>query len=1005
MLSFGLVNAEDISTHWAAAEIGEVRAQGIMTGGGDGFLPDKSITRAEFVCAVIRAVGQKPDTYGNGFADVARDSVYAPYINKAVELGLVTGFEDGTFRPESSITREEAAVVLSRAFGFLSGYTLGRSFTDYSQLTEGAKAAVGYALKEKIIAGYPDNTLRPRGTLTRAEAACLILRSKAIPKTTPGFMIGYPRLKAEGVYGNITLEASTNMPCSIYYMLTKGDMIGVPAQTMVTTPLLKVQTANKRFTANIKCDIGEAYNVALMAVTPDGKRSNVVVLENITPLPFEKGRGTVREPYELATVEELDLMRFFPDRAFVLKKDIELSGEWEAISEFYGHLDGDGHRIDGLYINTDKSHQGLFGKIVKGEVKNLLVSGNVRGRSNVGIFAGELLDAKITACVAEGRVEAITNNAGGFFGENSGIIENSLSSVYVVEATAFAGGITGQNYGIIRDTISAAHTVTANMYAGGVASVNMSGGRIERSVAANINVYDMMLDNCGRIAANRSEAVLEGNYAYSGMRTNSENAENETYNNNGGDISWDTLTDRQELVGILGWDKSEWTGGGRGESYLLPHPSQGAMPRLKAGISEYAPIRIERASELLGMIDNPDMHYLLVRDLSFNDTLRWSVAADTLLAEEGFSGTFDGNGHTIRGMKIQRSANGLCGLFGMLSGGEVRNLHLNGTALIGGDIMGAIAAISYGNIIGCTVENLAVSAEGADAYIGGICGYNYANVLNCDVKSNIESDVKNTVVGGVMAHNEGFVNNVSFEGSVRTLRRSGLAESVVGGICGYNSNGMIYNASAKADISQAATTVYSGGICAIQNGGELYKCSSEGSISCSGTELASVSYAGGICGLSAEGIVMHTYSNTDISQQTAGCYGGGISGYNEKAVIQCCYGGSDISQTNAVTGFAGGIAGYNELGVISSVVAVNRNILSEGTTGRICGGGAEDSIYSAYAVKMAIPAVGEGALGGSEISEAMLGYAFFTKPVSEGGKLGWSEEIWRDNGKLPLLRD
>ncbi|MBQ7793736.1 MAG: S-layer homology domain-containing protein [Clostridia bacterium] len=997
----------DTDTHWAAEQIAELKAEGVMTGGADGFMPDRNITRAEFVSAVIRAIKAEPSGSVGRFSDVDKNSFYAPYIGRAVELGLVTGFADATFRPDSSITREEAVVVLSRAFGFLSGYTLGRDFSDYSELTDGAKGAVAYALKEKIISGYPDNTLRPRGTLTRAEAAVLILGAMNIEGSEPGFIMGYPRLEAEGLYGHMRLEISTNMPCTVYYVLHSSDMPGIPAKITITNPLVTTVAANKRVIGDIRGEIGNAYNISLLAVTPDGRTSNVVQLENVTPRPYTEGSGTAESPYGIYTAEQLDLVRFFPDKAFALKRDIMLSGEWEPIEEFYGSIDGEGHRIDGLYVDTDQSYAGLFGKIVKGEIKNLTAHGNVRAKSNAGIFAGELLDAKITSCVASGSVTAVTNNAGGFFGESAGRIENSLSAVYVVEASAFSGGIAGQNYGIIRGCISAAHTVTANMYAGGISSVNMVGGRIEKSVAANINVYDMMLDNCGRITSNKRDAVTSGNYGYSGMRTSSDSGVNEADNNNGADLGWEELIDRKKLCEILGWEEKLWSGGSKAESYLIPHPTGACVPRLTAGITEYAPVRISRAAELLGMITNPDMHYLLINDISFGGNVRWSVAADTLLVEEGFSGTFDGNGHTIRNLSVTRSQNGLCGLFGMISGGTVRNLRLEDVTLSGGELIGAVAAVSYGTIDNCIVENLKVTTDEADAYIGGICGYNYGTVTNTEVTGDIVSDVRNTVAGGITAHNEGFINNTAYRGSIRTSK-TGLAESVVGGICGYNSGGMIYNAYAAPEIRQTATTMYSGGICAIQSEGELYKCSSKGSIVCDSNENTAVSYSGGISGLAAGGIVMHTFSYCDITQYTPRSYSGGICGYNEAAIVQNGYSGGSLLQT-ASAAFAGGICGYNEGGVVASAVAVNPSITSDGIVGRICAAGSADGIYSNYAAQMSIKTDGEGVLGGTTLAKSQLNYAFFTMPVSNGGALGWSDDIWVKSSiptaVMPVLAD
>ncbi len=999
--------ASDTQNHWAKDIIAEVRSCGIMAGTPDGFLPDNTITRAEFVTAVINAIGAEAKS-GTSFSDVPLSQYYAPYIKSALELGIVGGFGDGTFRPENAITREEAVVILSKAFGYLSGYYLGIGYLDYEDITEGARGAFGYALKEKIISGYPDNTLRPKSNLTRAEGASLILRSKRTEPTSLGFVLGYPKLQDKGTYANMGVEISTNIPASVYYMLADGDESATPAPIAVNKLLVQTDKANTPKSADISGEIGKTYTLFLVAVAPDGRRSNVVRLENITPCPYTKGDGSISAPYSISSAYELDMMRYFPDKAFRLDADIALSGQWEPIEEFYGNFDGNGHRIEGLYVDTDKRYAGLFAKILKGEVKNLTVGGEVLAKANAGILAGELLDAKADSCVVYGRVKTASGNAGGLFGESAGRITNCLSAVYLVEADSFAGGISGQNYGIIESSVSATHTVMANMYAGGIAAVNTLGGRIERCVSANINVYDMIIDNCGRITANRKDGILKDNYAYEGMLTSSESGVNELGNNNGADISWEAIISKEALIQALGCDEARWEGGSKKEEYLIPHPTGALAPKLTKGVCEYAPLRISRASELLQMISNPDRHYMLVCDLTFTQNLSWTPVADTLSPDEGFSGTLDGNGHTIYGLDIKRSQNGLCGLIGMLSGGTVRDLTLSDITLTGGDIIGAVASISYGNIINCRVENMTIRPEEADAYIGGICGYNYQNVINCHAKGDITSRVKNVVAGGICAHNEGFIYGVSFSGDITTLAEQEFSESVTGGICGYNANGMIYNADATARLSLRAGTIYAGGCVAIQNGGEIYMCATDGFINASSEKNTAVSYAGGVCGLASGGILMHNYSRSDIIQYTPRSFAGGICGYNEGAVVQNAYSRSALIQekphiAKVELGFAGGICGYNDGGVIASTVALNREISSYGTTARVCASGTGDSIYDNFTIPYKITFEGEGTFAGELIDQGMLCYEFFTLPIAEGGRLGWSENVWQDGGAYPVF--
>jgi len=101
---------------WAKKEISELASADIVKGYGDGtFKPDNAVTRAEFVTMLMRII----DNYGKSapFADV--EGHWAEmYIAKAYEYGYIKGYEDGTFRPDNTITRAEAITIISEVFGF-----------------------------------------------------------------------------------------------------------------------------------------------------------------------------------------------------------------------------------------------------------------------------------------------------------------------------------------------------------------------------------------------------------------------------------------------------------------------------------------------------------------------------------------------------------------------------------------------------------------------------------------------------------------------------------------------------------------------------------------------------------------------------------------------------------------------------------------------------------------------------------------------------------------------
>lgn len=167
----------DVKGHWAEKTINALAQEGIINGRGDGiFDPDGTVTRAEFVKLLVCAVDAYEENKAEGgfiFADVDPYAWYSPYIACALYDGIIDAdSEFGCFFPTSDIIRGDAAIEIASALeiGGLEGCTFG-DVTD-----EKTSKAVSAAVAAKIIVGYDDSTFRPNSTLTRAEAATLIER-------------------------------------------------------------------------------------------------------------------------------------------------------------------------------------------------------------------------------------------------------------------------------------------------------------------------------------------------------------------------------------------------------------------------------------------------------------------------------------------------------------------------------------------------------------------------------------------------------------------------------------------------------------------------------------------------------------------------------------------------------------------------------------------------------------------------------------------------------------
>lgn len=165
---------------WIAVADDYERHRSYLQGYEDGtFRPGNDIIRAEVAVVFNRLVEMKGNLSSlSAFSDLSAEEWYDEAIAKAVENGLMYGYPDGTFMPEDSITRAEFAVVVVRfaKIANIEGTVVTEgSFSDvpsdYWALQE-----IGYAAERGWIDGYPDGTFRPGNPITRAEVVTLVNR-------------------------------------------------------------------------------------------------------------------------------------------------------------------------------------------------------------------------------------------------------------------------------------------------------------------------------------------------------------------------------------------------------------------------------------------------------------------------------------------------------------------------------------------------------------------------------------------------------------------------------------------------------------------------------------------------------------------------------------------------------------------------------------------------------------------------------------------------------------
>lgn len=173
----------DLKGHWAQSDIELLASKRVVHGvSAASFAPNASITRAEFAAILVRSLGLSASTNMTAdFSDVAQDDWFADAVATAVQAGLIEGYGDGTFRPNVEITREQLAIMVSRALSY-AGQTVQTdegilgSYADNSSIATWAKASVAEMLAAGIIKGKSESTLAPVAQATRAEAAVMIKR-------------------------------------------------------------------------------------------------------------------------------------------------------------------------------------------------------------------------------------------------------------------------------------------------------------------------------------------------------------------------------------------------------------------------------------------------------------------------------------------------------------------------------------------------------------------------------------------------------------------------------------------------------------------------------------------------------------------------------------------------------------------------------------------------------------------------------------------------------------
>ena len=606
------------------------------------------------------------------------------------------------------------------------------------------------------------------------------------------------------------------------------------------------------------------------------------------PAVIYAGEGTEQAPYELANVEDILCLMYREidwDKHYVLTADIDLSGQnfnhplIGYITEFTGSFEGSNYVISNLTI-TGISYCGLFGCIGEdAKITNLgLEDADVTCIDQyAGGIAGYSWQASISNCYSTGFVTG-DRYVGGLVGYSEDCSISNCYSTGVVTGEYYVGGLVGYSEDCSISNCYSTRVVTGEYYVGGLVGDN----------------YSCSISNCFWDVETSGTTDSDGG---TGISTAEMRVE-KIYTDSGWDFIGETDNGIEDIWMMDGYPVLSWqykhlgNGDGTEDTPYVIRNEQGFTEICSDPNYWASGVYVKLSCDL---------------DMSGAGTLSQApIAGDTDTDREfdgiAFEGFFDGNGYTIRNLKIEGTY--YCGFFGKIgAAGTVANLNVEADIEGTGDYVGKLCGYNdYGNIINCSVGGY-FSVRGY-YNTGGICGYNnYGNITNCNVTDTV---LGGTTAGGICGRNEyGVISNCYSTNEYIS------SNGKTGGLCGYNNGGVIDNCYSTANVNGYGYNT--GGLCG-SSSGEIIDCyASNVYVIGEGYDdnliLEERGSTGGLCGLNEfNGVISNSYAEGQVLGY--GRNTGGLCGYNYNNVVNC-YATGEVKSEGVYANIVGGLCGYN----------------------------------------------------------------------------------------------
>lgn len=237
----------DVPNHtYYANAVKDLSNRKIINGYPDGtFRPNSSITRGQVAAIVAKSLNLTVSgTDYKKFSDVPETHIFYPYVSALAQLGIINGYTSGRFGVNDTMTRGQAAKVLTLAYGLLEANTTQTPFTDIEKNIFKTHIETLYA--HRITNGVTATRYGPNQTLTRGSVAVLVQKLEQVKKNTPA-TINYDSINATKV--SVTYEYSgTNDLIVVNNDATAKKLVITPLKEGNSTLLLHVTTAQGKQT-------------------------------------------------------------------------------------------------------------------------------------------------------------------------------------------------------------------------------------------------------------------------------------------------------------------------------------------------------------------------------------------------------------------------------------------------------------------------------------------------------------------------------------------------------------------------------------------------------------------------------------------------------------------------------------------------------------------------------------------------------------------------------------